>query len=59
MGWSGYCPRWSVSFHVDAHGGEAEDRGEQLYRECVDRIEAAVKAVIGDPKYAEISPLLV
>jgi hypothetical protein len=45
MGWSGYALRIGVS--VDAHGGEREERGEQLYEEFTARL----KELCEDPKY--------
>jgi hypothetical protein len=56
MGWSGYESRFHVSFLVDAHGGEKEERGELLYEECVERITTAIKEIVSDPAYAEIKP---
>lgn len=56
MGWSGYTLRPNIHFRVDAHGGEKEKRGEELFDECSQRIDAAIKAVVNDPKYAEINP---
>jgi hypothetical protein len=52
MGWSGY--RLTISVLVDAHGGQAEERGEKLYEEFL----ADLQKLCDDPKYAEISPTL-
>jgi hypothetical protein len=59
MGWSGYCPKWAVSFRVDAHGGDKEERGEKLFEECTERISKAIEEIVSDPKYAEIDPFIV
>jgi hypothetical protein len=51
MGWSGYTV--TISLSVDAHGGEKEQRGEELRLEFM----AALAKFCDDPKYAEISPM--
>jgi hypothetical protein len=37
MGWSGYTV--TIGIHVDAHGGEREERGEKLHEEFLAELE--------------------
>lgn len=56
MGWSGHTPlgrHAGLDVRVDAHGGEREERGERLYEEFIAELDAAIAAVVRNPKYAD------
>lgn len=54
MGWEGRDVGFTVALRLDAHGGETEQRHEQLADELAERLRAAIIETISDPRYAEI-----
>lgn len=52
MGWSGYNPRFQIMARVDAHGGEREEKGEELYAKFVSEVDSAIVSIILKPDYA-------
>lgn len=54
MGWEARDVGIRVALHLDAHGGEAEQRHEVLADEIAAELRAATLAVLRNPKYREI-----
>jgi hypothetical protein len=54
MSWSFSHPDFGLTFRLDEHGGEKEERHRKLYDECVSRMERAIAEIAADPAYSEI-----
>lgn len=55
MGYSWeHVPHSSIALRLDEHGGDKEQRHQQLAGQMKAELEAAVKAIAAKPEYAEI-----
>lgn len=53
MSWS-FRHEFGVTFRLDEHGGDAEERHEALYERCIAQMAKAVADIASDCEYAEI-----
>lgn len=58
MGYMGETLELRVAVTLDAHGGPKEDEHQQLWDELRPRAAAALRAVVEDPRYAPLRPLI-